>query len=160
MALYFPLFAHAADALLDKVPVEVLEINADEGEFDNLNGLITYTGNVVVNQGKRQLESDKLIIERDKEGEIVKITAFGKPVHFVGPVSEGPEPVHAYGDMIEFDPVNQMLYLKGDAKIVRDKDVYQAPEIQYDLKNEIASSLPSKQGRTQIVIDAKSLEGL
>jgi lipopolysaccharide transport protein LptA len=60
---------------------------------------------------------------------------------------------------MEYDLEKQIFYLRENARIEQGKNLYEAPEIQYDLANEIITSSPSQQGRIHMVIDAETLAG-
>jgi lipopolysaccharide export system protein LptA len=155
----FPL-AQAAEFSLNDMAAGILDLTSDQFEFDNLNGIVTYTGNVDVTLGDRHLKSDQLIIYRNikGDGEVIKIVAKGKPAHLQGTLENQPEIIDAYANEMEYDIQKEMFYLRGDARVVRGKDVYEAPEIQYDVVNEIISSASSEKERTHITIDANTLK--
>lgn len=161
--LMLPFAAQAASPLPSELMGAAgspLEIKGDTADINTQEGTITYTGHVNVVQEKRQISGDQLIIYRNAEGEITKIVMSGSPVHYQGQLDGKPDIIHAYADKMEYDLKNELLYMYGDARIERDGDVYQAPEIQYDVANEIATSTVTPEGRTHIIIDPESLKNL
>lgn len=159
-ALLFPVvYAASLDDLTADIK-DAVNINAQNLEIDNLQGIATYTGEVTVTLGDRTMRCDKLIISRGKKSDIGKITAYGNPVGYAGHLKDNPEIIHAYSDVMEYDLETQMFYMRGNARVEQGKNVYEAPEIRYDVENEIITSSPSSNGRIHMTIDAESLQGL
>jgi lipopolysaccharide export system protein LptA len=153
--------AHAASINdLTSGITDALNISAENLEIDNLKGVAIYTGDVNVDLGKRILRCDKLEVYRGTGSDIGRIIAYGDPVGYEGHVSDNPEIIHAYSDMMEYDLEKQIFYMRGNARVEQGKNIYEAPEIQYDVENEIITSSPSSKGRIHMVIDAESLNGL
>ncbi len=143
---------------LTKLAAGELEIDSDSAEINTQEGTITYSGNVVVSQKTRKLTGNTLIIYRNAAGDITKVVMKGTPVHYRGQVENKPDIINAYASSMEYDLPNELLYLRGNARIERDGDIYQAPEIQYDVKSGIASSVATPTGRTHITIDPESIK--
>jgi len=152
--------AMAAELSLNQMAAGIMDLTSDHFEFDNLNGVITYTGNVDVTLGDRHLKGEQLMIYRDVQGDgaIIKIVAKGNPAHLQGTLEGKPEIIDAYAQEMEYDRKKAMVYLRGNARVTRGQDVYSAPEIQFDVVNEIISSSSSAEERTHITIDANTLK--
>ena len=63
--------------------------------------------------------------------------------------------MHAYADTIKMYPLKNLIYLIGNAKVTQGKDVYQAPQIEYNTLLKHVVSKASKQGRTTIILHPK-----
>src|SRR5210317_1913464 len=58
-----------------------INLEADEAELDQTEGVSTYVGNVVVTQGSMKVESDRMVVHLE-DGEIDRIEATGAPARF------------------------------------------------------------------------------
>ena len=161
LALFFTptAFAAAMDDFASGI-TDALNISAKHLEIENVEGVATYTGNVVVTLGDREMKCDKLVVYRGAESDIGRIIAYGNPVGYSGKVKDKPEIIYAYADEMEYNVETQMFYMRGNARVEQGKNTYEAPEIQYDVENEIITSSPSSNGRIHMVIDAESFQGL
>lgn len=139
---------------------EAVNITAENLEVDNLQGTAIYTGKVIVTMGDKNIKCDKLVIIRGEKSDIGKIIAYGNPVGYSGHIKDNPEVIHAYSDEMEYNLETKMFYMRGNARVEQGKNTYEAPEIQYDVENEIITSSPSSAGRIHMMIDAESLQGL
>lgn len=158
LLMIFSCTAFAVPFSLNQIEDGILDLSADKFEFNNTEGTIIYSGNVQGKMGNRELKSNQLIIYRNPEGQITKIVATGKPAHMHGTPENSADIFDAYANEMEYDMQKDIIYLRGNARVERGGDRYEAPEIQYDMVNEIVSSSSEGRNRTHITIDAKTLE--
>jgi len=134
---------------------EPIEITSNTGSFDNKKGVALYTGNVKVTQGSRLLTSDNLELQRNAAGDASKFIAKGKPARYQSKTSPDKPLLYAQADTIEYDVQKQVLYLIGNARVEQGGDVYSAPRIEYNQKDDIVNSPRNEQGRTTIIIQPR-----
>jgi len=92
----------------DKLPIV---IHSKRAEFDDKTNEFTYRGAVIAKQGKRTLRADTLIIHENKNHQVDKILAFGKPAHFEAFMPDKP-PVNGQAQTIEYFPnENKIVFL-------------------------------------------------
>ncbi|WP_461832626.1 LptA/OstA family protein [Aquifex sp.] len=95
------------------------------GEADSLvytRDKLIYKGNVKLIRDGSVLKADEVIIYLDKEGKPLKIVAKGK-------VSILEDNRKSFSDYLEYDLKKDIVYMRGNAKIVEGKKVLEADEI-------------------------------
>ena len=132
-----------------------LKIESAIVEFNDQNGIATYTDNVVANQGSRHLTADKLIIYRGKNNKIDMIIAIGKPAHFqfqpdpTKPISFG------HADTIKHFPNEDKVCLIGNAQLEKDGNIIKGHFLTYFFESGLLRSEPSPQKRTTVILKPK-----
>lgn len=132
-----------------------IEITSDKSEYNHQSGIATYTGNVIVIQGSRQVSADILHIYRNINGDIDKIVAIGTPARFhFQPELEQPI-LYARANTITYVDPENLLELDDDAEVTQGGDVYAAPLILYNLETETINSPNNATGRTTVIIQPR-----
>lgn len=143
----------AAGATTDK-PLPI-QIEADQAQLNDRTGVSVYTGNVKVTRGELVLTGKRLVITREKNRRDYVATLTGSPAHLYQGVTEQVErPVTGTSQEIHYTTANQMVTLKGDAVLHRDKDLLRGDVIRYNVGTEqiVANSGESGDGRVHIII--------
>jgi lipopolysaccharide export system protein LptA len=137
----------------DQQPIHV---TADSAAINYQAGVGTYNGNVIVTQGTRKLTADKIIIHRNQQGQVDKITAYGAPARYqaLPDVSKGV--VHAKANIMIYQPLQHLFTLQDNAEVEQNGNVSQAPLITYNTLTEVVSSPASSEGRTTMIIQPYS----
>jgi lipopolysaccharide export system protein LptA len=113
-----------------------MQIEADQVIMNEALQTSTFTGNVRVNQGTLQIRGDKIIVSQDKQGnKICKI--YGSTASFRQKREGLNEYVEGYGERIEYDTLNQILDIYGQARLKREQDFIRGEHIHYNAQNEI-----------------------
>jgi len=102
------------------------------GEAKNLefkDNRIIYTGSVKLVRGSSVLKADKVVIFLTEEGKPVKIVATGN-VQYSEP---GRKATSRYA---EYDLMQEVIILKGEAHVEEDNSILEADEIVYDRKRQ------------------------
>lgn len=135
---------------------ETITINSDSAEFDNKLGQATHRGHVVMTKTNQELIADTLIIEKDAEGKIKLMTAYGKPAYFH--VETDPEKPHTEGkaDIIKYYPNENKMILLEDAELKQTNENIQGPLLIYDLSTKILTSKASPHKRTLVTLNPKT----
>ncbi len=111
-----------------------IHIEADRAEIDELRGVMTYTGRVVLRQGGIEVRADTVVVIT-KDGELQRITAQGQPVHY----SQRQTPLHAsetdvrgVSQRMEYDASSKQILLLGKAEFWQGNNRFSGHRIQYD----------------------------
>jgi lipopolysaccharide export system protein LptA len=147
------LVAQYAIAIVDSD--QPVYITADNANFDNIKGIAEYEGNVVVNQGSRHLEANKLTIQRDADNQIKVMTAIGDPANFKSQ-PDADKPV-GYGSakIIKYYPQQNKVDLLENAKLMQNGDTLSGPKLSYNFVTEVLQGKSSKQQRTTVILQPK-----
>lgn len=128
---------------------------ADSMQMDQKSGIATYSGNVNLTQGSLNIRADIIRVHMDKNNEITKITATGKPAFFVQQPSEDQAVVNASATEITYSPSDERLLLIENALIEQDGQKLNAPRIDYDLLKEVMKADQVGESRVDIFIPAR-----
>jgi lipopolysaccharide export system protein LptA len=147
--------AHAEKADRDK-PVN---LEADLVTLDDIRKVSIYQGNVILSQGTLMLRADQVQVTQNASG-LDKVSATGRPVAFRQKLDGRDEFIEGYADRIEYDSVNSLLELIGQARLRRGSDELRGARISYNANTEFykvvgqpGAQTPS--GRVRAVIRPK-----
>lgn len=166
----------AAMALLASIPMshtlalpsdknETIRGSADKLTVDQKNGVATYTGSVIIQQGTLVISADSIVIHTNGQNDVEKMVAQGSPARFQQQPEKDQGLVTAAAKQITYTPDNQRLLLVEDASVEQNGAVMSGPRIDYDLVKEVmkAAGKSSNDGnnaqRIEIVIPPKGASG-
>jgi len=116
-----------------------ITLEADNAEFNQLTGVSTYKGNVVVTQGTMWLKAD-IVIVHIKNGQIDYVEAQGKPTEFrYQPTLEKP-PIDGVGQKIEYHVSDEKVHVLGDALFTQGCDKFSGENIVYNLAKDLVTA--------------------
>lgn len=133
----------------------LIYIKSDSFHMENLQGLATYTGHVIVDQGTRHLTANILIIHRNQDGQLDKITALGTekiPATFKTLPKPDNQWVSGYGLKIYFYPLTHDLEINQDAYLTQSGNSFSGAQIFYNTWTEIITSPDSQTGQSLMVL--------
>lgn len=114
-----------------------IHIQADSAVVDDKQGMSTYKGNVVVDQGTLHITADQVQIT-SKNNEVVKVVASASPnsdhlAHYRQLPDNSKEPVKAEARQITWLVKQRKLQLEGDARLRQSKESsFSGAVIHYD----------------------------
>lgn len=120
--------------------------------YNNEMRLGIYQGHIKLTQGTRVLTANYATSYANKEGQVIKIVAIGKPARYCAQLFPHQPKLIATGNTIYYYPLKDSLAAVGDAEIIQGQNHVKGPQINYDFKNKTIVSPPSKDGHTQILI--------
>jgi len=112
-----------------------IEIVADYAEIDDIQGVATYTGKVVVTQGSIRLTGDLMTVRYAKNNEVTEITLDGKPARFQQRLDNSEEYMKGEGKKIEYYARNNLMVLIDKAKVTQRGQIYTGYRMEYDTKS-------------------------
>ena len=157
LSLMMPLSVHA----LSTDQQQPMYIEADRASFDNQQGVTIYTGNVDIKQGSMKLKADKVIVSYTNDKDIQRIIAemqtstSQKRVYF-RQLLDNQEELQAHAIRMEYDGLADVLHLKKQAEVYKNKDIFSGEYIVYDVKNGHITAESTEQARVSVVIQPKT----
>ncbi|WP_428241972.1 lipopolysaccharide transport periplasmic protein LptA [Gynuella sp.] len=112
-----------------------IKVKAKQSEYNNIKGVMTYSGQVEFQQGSIRLYADEVFIYL-VDGSVTKMTANGKPAHFSQLLkAEDKQPLEAQGNYLEYNVNNGEILIDGDAKLNRTGNNMSGGKIRYNVKD-------------------------
>jgi len=109
---------------------EKIHINADHMKLNIETGNSTYTGHVIIRQGKLVLTGNKVIIVQ-QNNQVERINVSGKPATYTH-VTEHSKTIHATSQYMVYTAANHRLVLTGDARLSQPEHTVKSQKIVYD----------------------------
>ncbi len=140
---------------------ETIRGSAEKLTVDQKNGIATYTGSVIIQQGTLVITADSIVIHTNADNDVEKMVAQGAPARFQQQPEKDQGLVTAAAKQITYTPDNQRLLLIEDASVEQNGAVMKGPRIDYDLVKEVMkaaggnSSADGNAERIEIVIPPK-----
>lgn len=151
--LLYCVFFSIANALPDAdMPIY---IRADKVDFNHKLGFAKYQGNVIVDQGSRNLRAQTLTIQRDAQNRIQVIVATGTPATFKSQSDLNKPPGTGSAKTIKYYPKLNKVKLFTDATLTQNGDTITAPKLTYNIDSEELQGNSNKQQRTTIILQPK-----
>lgn len=129
-------FVAAAQDTTDSSALPI-DLEADEGTYDQLAGLAVYSGNVKIKQGASTIWAEKLtIILKNNAAE--RLEAEGNnntPVRFE--YQGNKQPINGKGDKVVYLVPKKTVTLSGNAEVTQGSDVIKGNQLTYDLAKEV-----------------------
>ncbi|MFT7559852.1 MAG: lipopolysaccharide export system protein LptA [Flavobacteriales bacterium] len=139
-----------------------LYVESEQVEFDEKQGLTTYSGTVLMRQGTMRIEAEKIVIH-GKIDRANMVVATGGPAHFSQTPEKQTIPVTAQAKRLEYRVDQQTLILTGDAALDQEGTSLSGDKIEYDVKKAIVKAgggtlQDGSQTRVKMVIPPKVLQ--
>lgn len=136
-----------------------MQVTADSSLINYKTGVNVYEGNVKVVQGSSQLFADKVITQNNSDHKIGVATAYGykKLAEYITTPKVGDQPLDAKADVITFYPPTSKAVLTGNVTVNQGENNFHGPVIIYNIKDQIVTVPPTKDGQATIIIEPKQL---
>lgn len=139
------------------------QIEANKMSSDDARRISIFEGKVVLTKGTILVHADRITVRQDADGFQIS-TAAGNPARFRQKRDGRDEWIDGEALRIEIDDRNEKIDLRGEARIVRDKDEVRGDVISVDSRSEFFSvtggksaiSSANPEGRVRAVIQSKS----
>jgi lipopolysaccharide export system protein LptA len=157
VVLALPAFAEKADR---EKPVR---LEADNVTLDDINKVSVFEGNVLLIQGTILLRADHVEAKQNGDG-LQSITARGNPVSFKQKRDGVDEYIEGFASQVEYDNVQSVLKLIGDARLRKGDDEIRGSQISYDAKTEFyrvigQTGVAGPSSRVRVIIRPKPKTG-
>ncbi|MGB6977378.1 MAG: lipopolysaccharide transport periplasmic protein LptA [Gammaproteobacteria bacterium] len=128
-------------------------IEADQVQYEQKTGTTVYIGHVKFDQGTSHLLADRLTVYKDpRSSKIQKMIAQGNLAQYTTLPKEGSNVLHASAKTIQYDPINNVVLLLGDALVTQEGNSFRGQHIEYNVTKQTVISAPSPNSKTTIVI--------
>lgn len=156
LVCFVPTLAHALTADKDKP----INIEADQVDIDERNGVSTYTGKVTLVQGTLQMSADTVVVHTT-ERRLAKMVASGNPARFRQRPDGATEDVQAQAKQVEYRAPSGIVLLTESAELRQGANSFTGARIEYDsVRNVVrASGTSPGNGRVKVIIQPATLEG-
>lgn len=131
-------------------------INSDYAEFDDKNGLATYTSNVVTDQGSRHLTADTLVIQRGADNEISLITATGAPAEFKAQPDLNKAMTYGKAKTIKYYPDEDKALFIENAELIQNDNIIKGQLLTYYFNTGLLISQSTQASRTTVILQPKN----
>lgn len=135
-------------------PTEPVIIHSESAEFDEKNDKAIYRTSVVMTQAARQLNSDILIIEKDKAGKINSMVATGNPALFNSEMNPN-NPARGHAERINYYPKQNKIHFLQNAELTQNNNTIRSDQFSYDLTTETLYSESTHNQRTTVILQPK-----
>ena len=156
-ALSLPAFAEKSDR---EKPVH---IEADNVTLDDIKKVSVFEGNVLLIQGTLTLRARYVEAKQSDDG-LQNVSARGNPVSFRQKRDGVDEYVEGFASQAEYDNVQSLLRLIGNARLRKSGDEIRGAQITYDAKTEFYKVIGQEgaagpSGRVKVIIRPKPKTG-
>lgn len=162
LLIFFLAFASTLAKALPGDENQPIHIAADSASINDLTGITTYKGNVIIKQGTLLIEAAHVDMHRGDEG-VDKLIAKGSPAHFRQKPDHNQPFSDAWGKHMVYKVKSRNLTITKSAKVVQGQDTFTGERIIYDLQKSIVNAYGSEQpgsnkgkGRVNMVIQPKA----
>ena len=137
-----------------------VHLEADNVTLDDVRKLSVFQGNVLLMQGTLMMRADRIEATQNDEG-LQTVTATGKPVSFRQKRDGADEYIEGFADTIEYNGVQSLLKLQGNARLRKGGDEIRGSLITYDARTEFykvtgQQNVPGAGGRVRVTITPKA----
>jgi lipopolysaccharide export system protein LptA len=149
-------FCFPAAALRDDTSQQIL-INSASQSLDMQTNTITFTGNVVINQGSINVTADSVVVKRqgNEQGTEI-IEAFGNPVRFSQKQDNG-KVVKGRSSKLHYDLKSEKLILTGKASLQQLNSSVTSERIVYLVKEQKMEASSSSGSKVVTVLEPSQL---
>mgnify|MGYP000253506870 CR=1 FL=1 len=131
-----------------------IDVDASSATFDDATGTTVLTGAVNVVQGTMTIKASKMVIHRNKQGDVTKMVATGKPAFFTQQQQKGQPHSKAWGAQMLYSIANQTVTITGNARVEQLHDKINSEKIVYLMDKAIVKASGGKQ-RVKMVLQPK-----
>lgn len=140
-----------------------VHIEADGVTLDDVRKLSVFQGNVLMVQGTMMLRADRVEAKQNDAG-LESVSATGNPVSFRQKRDGVDDYIEGFADTIDYDGVQSILKLRGNARLRKSGDEIRGSTITYDAKTEFykvtgQQNSQGSSGRVKITIMPKTQPG-
>ncbi len=137
-----------------------ITVSADSARLDDTRGVATYSGDVILTQGKTRLTAERVVLYRDT-GDLSRIEASGNPAHYTQPSRDGQGETDARALKITWSATDHQLTFEREAVIEQNGDLFRGDLIHYDTVRRVVTAeggqdTGSGTGRVEMVIQPRN----
>lgn len=128
---------------------QTIYVQADQVEIDNHQGISTYQGHVVVDQGSLHLEASRLVVTR--QGKTLQhIEAEGAPASFRQRPTGADADIEGSATHMVYRTADDLMVLDGAATIRKGGDLFSGDHIEYNTRSSVVSASGEANGSGRV----------
>ena len=120
--------------------LQPINVAADSAKRMEKQGIMQYQGNVILQQGSLIVKADNIRISNNKAGDIVRISAKGKPVFFEQLPQLDQNKVTASAESMDYWISQDKVSLSGAASLQQGQSSLNSDVIVYMIKEQVFSA--------------------
>ncbi len=128
--LAIPLYSHALPSDANQ-PIKLL---ADKATYSERTGITSYSGAVVITQGTFKMSADNITVNLSQGRSINSAVATGRPATMQQVVTQEKGLAKGQANKIDYNAVNGIITLTGNAKLVQNGASFAGNVIRYSLQ--------------------------
>ena len=150
----------AAQAAVDKaIDATVVEppiiIDSDTTRYDLRSGVTRSSGNVTIQRGAMVVNADEGVVHQ-ADGRMTLVELFGSPTTWLDRLDDG-SVVEGQAKRIQFDVIENVVTLIGDARLRHEQGEFTGDELVYDLDTESLAGRGSDGNQARVVLEGDSM---
>lgn len=130
-----------------------IHVKADSAQRDDKQGITSYRGDVIINQGSLNIIAQEVIMYGNDA--VDKIVANGRPARLRQKPEQEKGVITAKGDHIEYSTTSEIVILKSNAFVEQDGTEVRGDQITYDMVRQVVSASGESRvngGRVEMII--------
>ncbi len=131
-----------ASAAAEERGREPVYLDADEAEMDGATGIGTYTGNVILTQGEREITGDVMIVHTREGRELDWVEVEGTPATWRETPAGNGEVIWGEAPRMEYHARGpERIRLLQGAKVEQGRNTFTGETIEYNLETDVVKAL-------------------
>src|SRR6056297_2439346 len=145
----------AAQAVDQTVIAPPIIIDSDTNQYDLRSGVTRFSDNVTIQRGAMLVNADEGVVHQ-ADGRITLVELFGSPTTWRDRLDDG-SIVEGKADQIEFQVIENVVTLSGNARIRHEQGEFTGNQLVYDLDTESLSGRGSDGNQARVVLEGDSM---
>lgn len=117
-----------------------IHLAADRADINRKTGISVYTGDVKVTRGTMRMTGDKLTVYTDKDGQVQKMVAVGKPATYRQLPDNKKQYLKGEGQTIEYYAGQDRVVLLDRARVWQGGNTFRSNRIVYSIANDVVNA--------------------
>ena len=135
LSLIACLFASTQALALSTDSDQPVYIDSDSQQLDMQSNQVTFLGDVKLKQGSININADKVIVTRNKDGSINKIEGYGDVATFSQLTDDG-KTLHGEAKELHYEVSNDLLTMIDQAMLAQDDSEIRGNHIRYHISSQ------------------------
>ncbi len=134
---------------------KIMRIRANSVTINDKSGVSKYSGRVVIVQGSMKITADRLKVIYDKNKQLEKIIAFGRPSTYKQRPNIRKKEVYARANRMDYFAKKNELLMRKNASFTQGVSVFKGHKIRYNIKTDYVEASSNKSSRQKSGSDSK-----
>jgi len=130
-------------------------IDSDTNQYDLRSGVTRFSDNVTIQRGAMLVDADEGVVHQE-DGRITLVELFGSPTTWRDRLDDG-SIVEGKADQIEFQVIENVVTLSGNARIRHEQGEFTGNQLVYDLDTESLSGRGSDGNQARVILEGDSM---